>query len=179
VGKRGCPWGLCKRCCNKKESTDSQAATASSTAADDITGTMRSTSNILCNVHKSSAKELEKMAKKQKEKKRFLEGHNPCEEQASMTVSEEKSDEVESSALEAFVSPEAAPWSSETAYTTSCRALLIGIGADEQMVGAVCIVTCAIFHLNVSVDACEERCFASLFASSSSLSTQHLIRLHN
>lgn len=149
VGKRGCPWGLCKRCCNKKENPDPPTNTASSAmaTASDISGRgILGISDTKCNVHKSSAKELEKMAKKQKEKKRFLEGHLPHEEQDSIMVNEEQSDAAECSAVAASVVPDAAPCLPQTAYSTSCRALLIGIGADEQMVGAVCCVlsvTCA------------------------------------
>jgi hypothetical protein len=176
VGKRGCPRGMCKRCCNKKESTDSPTATASSTVTDGISGSgMRSISNAQCHVHKSSAKELEKMAKKQKEKKSFLEGHNPCEEQASMIVSEEQLHAVECSAVETSVSPEVAPCSSQTAYSTSCRALLIGIGADEQMVGAVCSVLSVTSHYHLMYTM--NGVFPTSFAPSSTRPTLHVSSL--
>ena len=109
-----------------------------------------------CRVHKSSAKELEKMEKKLKERKgQFQENtadstssHHTAEEGMSCSGVElevveevvekivvvEEIEHISSSLLPPPSSSPGIESSQEIPYSTSCRALLIGIGADEQMV---------------------------------------------
>jgi hypothetical protein len=176
VGKRGCPRALCKRCCNKvdKDSSISSSSSSSSSGNSSSSGSSCNSnsssnsvntapssehsnlSNMQCRVHKSSAKELEKMEKKLKERKGQFQdntadnffSHHTIEEEVSFSgveleVAEEVVEEIEavevvepitSSRLPPSSSSPAIESSKEIPYSTSCRALLIGIGADEQMV---------------------------------------------
>ena len=158
VGKRGCPRALCKRCCNKEDSYSNigsnssisssiSSSSSSSSVEAALVGGHANISNVQCRVHKSSAKELEKMEKKLKERR------GQCQDPTAQTAdSASKQDAVGVDVIcqEAEVVEEIEPTTSghlpsltpspqsrlpeEIPYTTSCRALLIGIGADEQMV---------------------------------------------
>ena len=183
VGKRGCPRALCKRCCNKadKDSSSSSSGSSSSSSSGSSSSSSNSNSNsnsssnssssssdaasssgnsnlsdMQCRVHKSSAKELEKMEKKLKERKGQIQdntadstsSHHTAEEGISCSCVEleavedvveeiEVVEEVEpiiSSLLPPSLLSPGIESSKEIPYSTSCRALLIGIGADEQMV---------------------------------------------
>ena len=195
VGKKGCLRNLCKRCCNKKENDDV-------TEIDGIHSTNIDQRNsvFICPVHKSSAKELEKMKIKKNQKIKFL-GNNVSEINSgddgildpslecnvedssrnadvhsiaadidsfnnlngskdsvisdvcadllssieiseifvtgSTTVTATATPTVASSSSDsraATISATSSPAPILIPYSTDCRALLIGIGADEQMV---------------------------------------------
>ena len=152
VGKRGCPRALCKRCCNKEDSNSSSSnnsisSSRSSSVEAALIGRHANISNVQCRVHRSSAKELEKMEKKLKERR------GPCQDPTAQiadsasvldTVEDiiicnelEVVEEIEpttSGHLPSLTPSPQSGLSEEIPYTTSCRALLIGIGADEQMV---------------------------------------------
>ena len=130
VGKKGCPRGLCKRCCNKQESSDV-------TLKNDIGSNTSNGNNSeiipRCSVHKSSAKELEKMGKKLKEKLRF-QGKELETVSDKFEISPEDFIDLQNNPIISENSKECSAAITDVAYATSCRALLIGIGADEQMV---------------------------------------------
>jgi hypothetical protein len=169
VGKRGCPRALCKRCCNKadKDSSSSSSGNSNSSSSSSNSNSSSSStdaapssghsnlSNMQCRVHKSSAKELEKMEKKLKERKGLFQNdaagstssHHTIQEGTSCNgVELEVVEEIEVvEEVEPVISSRLPPSSSSPGiesskeipyipYSTSCRALLIGIGADEQMV---------------------------------------------
>ena len=155
VGKRGCPRALCKRCCNKEDSNSSSNSSSSSSSSSSsrveaaLIGGHANISYVQCRVHKSSAKELEKMEKKLKERRGQCQ--DPTAQTAdSASVLDPVEDIVICNEVEVVEEIEVEPTTSghlpsltpspqsglseEIPYTTSCRALLIGIGADEQMV---------------------------------------------
>ena len=177
VGKRGCLRALCKRCCNKADkdsssssSSNSSGRSSSSSSSSSSSGSntnsssycvnatssseLSNLSHMQCRVHKSSAKELEKMEKKLKGRKGQIQddtadstsSHQAIEEGitcSGVEVVEEVVEEIEvaedvepilSSLLPPSSSSPGIVSSKEIPYSTSCRALLIGIGADEQMV---------------------------------------------
>ena len=110
VPKKGCIRGLCKRCCNAHEN-------AAAAAVEDINAMM------LCSVHKSRAAIAAEMARNQRQP--------PTTAVTSSTVCLADDEhiiphnEVKADAAEVMKIP----------YVSECRALLIGIGADEQCAG--------------------------------------------
>jgi hypothetical protein len=161
VGKRGCPRALCKRCCNKADKDSSSSSSGNSNSSSSRSSNSNSSSSstdaapssghsnlpkMQCRVHKSSAKELEKMEKKLRERKGQFQDNTADSTSSHHTIEEgitcsgvelEVVEEVEpiiGSLLPPSSSSPGIEPSKEIPYSTSCRALLIGIGADEQMV---------------------------------------------
>lgn len=110
VFKIGCPDNLCKRCCDNARRTSSR----SDSCSDDVDGA----SPLPCPVHRSRAKKA-------------LQAVASVDDPSVGAQPNEGYPETDG------VSPHGAPEFHEpdVIYRSPCRALLVGIGADEQMAG--------------------------------------------
>lgn len=120
VSKFGCPRNFCKRCCDRAYREEQVAITNDPTKV--------YINN--CPVHKAKQKQIRAMNKKNN-----LPNESDSEEEGSRKPKDNITKINEEEALFANVNMKELSSNPKISYQCSCKVLLVGLGADEQMAG--------------------------------------------